>query len=176
MLLGSCPTLWVCPVGSFLPQEQRPPSKQPPPQQAGRGQGSRAPEESHSDTSIPGVPAGTAMTQMRHSSRDGTRGPHRRLVRSQLICAPDTLSLNADSSDANRQTFRLKVSSSKMTHQQTLQDSTQMGALESTTHGPKWTAVLWLQEGVGSETFMVVEFWFYKMKSSREGGDGSTTR
>ena len=123
-----------------------------------------------------GVPVGTAMTQMRHSSRDGTRGPHRRLVRSQLICAPDTLSLNADSSDANRQTFRLKVSSSKMTHQQTLQDSTQMRALESTTHGPNWTVVLGLQEGVGSETFTVVEFWFYKMKSSRDGGDGSTTR
>ena len=44
-----------------------------------------------------------------------------------------------------------------------------MGDLESTTHGPEWTSVPGLQEGVGSETFKVVKFWFYEMKSSRDG-------
>ena len=56
-----------------------------------------------------------------------------------------------------------------MTDGQTLQDSTQIGAQESTTHGPKWSLVPGLREGMGSETFMVVEF-------SRDGGNGSTTR
>lgn len=50
-------------------------------------------------------------------------------------------SLNADSSDANRQSLRLKVSSSKMTRQQTLQDCAPVGALESTTQGLKGTSV-----------------------------------
>ena len=139
-----------------------------------------APEESHSDSNTPGSLSGTLMMQMRHSPRDGTRGPNRQLVRSWLICTLDTfvphtppssytLTLNADSSDANRQNIRLKVSSSKMTHQQTLQDSIQIGALKSTTHGPRWMSVPGSVGGHGSETFMVEEFGFYKKKSSRDG-------
>ncbi len=122
------------------------------PNQQEEGRRAGAPGESHSDNNTPGVPAGPVMMQMRPRPRDGTRGPKRQLVRSWLICTPDTfvphtppssytLSLNADSSEANRQSFRLKVSSSTVTRQQTLQDSTPVGALESATQGLKWISV-----------------------------------
>lgn len=48
------------------------------------------------------------------------------------------LSLNIGYSDANKQSF----------DGQTLQDSTQIGAQESTTHGPKWSLAAGLREGM----------------------------
>ena len=153
MLLGPHPTLCRSMLqgpSCLRSRDHTASSSLPNQQEEGRRAG--APGDSHSDNNTPAVPAGTVMMQMRHRPRDGTRGPKRQLVRSWLTCTPDTfvphtppssyaLSLNADSSDANRQSFRLKVSSSKMTRQQTLQDSTPVGALESTTQGLKWISV-----------------------------------
>ena len=164
MLLGPHPTLrrsMLQGPSCLRSRDHTASSSLPNQQEEGRRAG--APGESRSDNNTPGAPAGPVTMQMGHRPRGGTRGPKRQLVRSWLTCTLDTfvphtppssytLSLNAGSSDANRQSFRLKVSSSKMTHQRTLQDSTQMGALVSTTHGPKWTSVPGLSEGVGSGT------------------------
>ena len=57
----------VPPAGSFLPKEQRQPSKQPLPNL--QGEGSR-------DARVPRASVGTAMMQMRLSPRDGTRETH----------------------------------------------------------------------------------------------------
>lgn len=127
------PTLsGVLPAGSFLPQEQRPPSKQLPAQPAGRGERSWGTEDSHSDTRIPGPPAGTAVTEMRHSPRDGTRGSTDGWSgpgssSPQTHCPPYILSLSVSSSSAVRQSFRLRGSSSKLTRWQTPQDSLKWG-------------------------------------------------
>lgn len=51
-----------------------------------------------------------------------------------------------------------------------------MGTLGWTTHAGKWTAGLGLWEGVGNETFKVMDFGVYEMKISGNSGDGSTSK
>ena len=74
----------VPPAGSFLPQEQRPPSKQPlyPLSLQGEGRQAETPEQANSETSIPRTSVGKVLTQMRLSPRDGTRGTH---IASQIM-------------------------------------------------------------------------------------------
>ena len=177
MLLGSHTTLCGSALqGPSCRRSRDHLTSSPLPNRQEEGRGAGAPEESHSDTSILGAPAGTGMTQIRHSPRDGTGRQHGRRVRSWLICTPDALSLVHPPpkcrffrcKQAELQTESQLFQTDLFT-QQTLQDCTQTGALESTTHGPKWTSVPGLWEGVRSETSVVMGFGFYKMKSSRDG-------
>ena len=114
------------------------------------------------------------MIQMRHSPRDWTRGPNKQLVRSWLICTPDTLSFIQPLPKCRF--FRCKQAQLQTESQLFQNDPSANTAGFHSNGGPgvdnSWTEVdgsAGTVGGNGSETFVVVEFWFYKMKSSRNG-------